>query len=186
MSAPSLETAFAVVVNWNGGDGNRDCLDSLVRSGVAAECIPPSLVAAMQTVLRSSDLKLAQQYWVRTDYRPPPYNDCPGMHSDHACLPWQREATPQQTYYLCQLALNDILQGGAATMVGATAFRGNRDRGHRAINNRHRARCGVAICCGNRGGDRANVSRTRVTPCEIHTGHDLRDRGSGSVCGWDP
>ena len=94
-----------------------------IRSGVAAECIPPSLVAAMQTVLRSSDLKLAQQYWVRTDYRPPPYNDCPGMHSDHACLPWQREATPQQTYYLCQLALNDILQGGAATMVSPAAFR---------------------------------------------------------------
>ena len=94
-----------------------------IRSGVAAECIPPALVAAMQIVLRSTDIKLAQQYWVRTDYRPPPYSDHPGMHMDHACLPWQREATPQQTYYLCQVALNDIPPGGAGTMVSPDAFR---------------------------------------------------------------
>lgn len=94
-----------------------------IRSGVAAELIPPALVDTMQTVLRSSDVKLAQQYWVRTDYRPPPYVDHPGMHSDHACLPWQREATPQQHYYLCQVALNDIPIGGAGTLVSPPAFR---------------------------------------------------------------
>jgi hypothetical protein len=68
-------------------------------------------------------VKLAQQYWVRTDYSEPPYNDHPGMHLDHACLPWQREATPQQHYYLCQVALSDIPPGGAATMVSPAAFR---------------------------------------------------------------
>jgi hypothetical protein len=94
-----------------------------IRSPVAAECIPPALVAAMEAVLRSTDVKLSQQYWVRTDYSPPPYNDHPGMHLDHACLPWQREATPQQTNYLCQVALADIPPGGAATLVSPAAFR---------------------------------------------------------------
>ena len=88
-------------------------------------CLPPALVEAMQTALRSTraDIKLSQQYWVRTDYRPPPYNDHPGMHLDHACLPWQREATPSQHYYLCQVALCDIPPGGAATLVSPAAFR---------------------------------------------------------------
>lgn len=94
-----------------------------IRSSVAAECVPPQLVAALQIALRSKDIKLAQQYWVRTDYRPPPYSNRPGMHMDHACLPWQREATPQQTYYLCQVALNDIPPGGAGTFVSPDAFR---------------------------------------------------------------
>lgn len=39
MSAPSVERTFAVVVNWNGGDGNCDCLESLVRSGLAPDRI---------------------------------------------------------------------------------------------------------------------------------------------------
>ena len=96
-----------------------------IRSATPAECLPPALVEAMQTALRSTraDIKLSQQYWVRTDYRPPPYNDHPGMHLDHACLPWQREATPSQHYYLCQVALCDIPPGGAATLVSPAAFR---------------------------------------------------------------
>ena len=37
MSAPSLERTFAVVVNWNGGEQNLACLESLLAGGLARE-----------------------------------------------------------------------------------------------------------------------------------------------------
>ena len=79
--------------------------------------INEELVGAVSKVLRSDDVKLGQQYIVRTDYQPGPYSDSPGLHMDHSCLPWQYEASPSQHYFLAMVALNDIESGGAATLV---------------------------------------------------------------------
>ena len=63
------------------------------------------------------DLKLMQQFLVRTDYQPPPYPAHPGWHMDHATLPWQQNFTPSQHYYASLIALDDIPVGLAPFTV---------------------------------------------------------------------
>lgn len=69
------------------------------------------------------DLKLMQQFLVRTDYQPPPYPEHPGWHMDHATLPWQQEFSPSQHYYASLIALDDIPTGLAPFIVADDSLR---------------------------------------------------------------
>ena len=89
-----------------------------IRDSATAALINQRMIDVVGECLRSDDLKLLQQYLVRTDYRPGPYPERPGFHADHASLPAQYDATPSQHYLLAMLALSDVPSGGAATVMG--------------------------------------------------------------------
>lgn len=91
-----------------------------IRDPVVAGLITAPQVAVHAEALRCkqlSDLKLMQQFLIRTDYQPGPYAPHPGWHMDHATLPWQRACTPSQHYYSSMVALDDVPSGCAPFLV---------------------------------------------------------------------
>ena len=98
-----------------------------VRDGpTMAGLITSPQVDVLATVLgcrAPEDLKLMQQFLIRSDYQPPPYAAHPGWHMDHATLPWQQDSTPSQHYYGAFIALADIPTGLAPFTVAADSLR---------------------------------------------------------------
>jgi hypothetical protein len=95
-------------------------------AGVLAELVTGPQLEACAQALRVSDpreLKLLQQFLIRTDHEPPPHTAHPGWHMDHSTLPWQRDATPSQHYFGALIALADIPAGNAAFTVAAGSMR---------------------------------------------------------------
>ncbi len=96
--------------------------DGPTMAGLITEIQVQVHVQALKCQARE-DLKLMQQFLVRTDYQPPPYPAHPGWHMDHATLPWQQEHKPSQHYYASLIALDDIPVGLAPFTVAAGSLR---------------------------------------------------------------
>lgn len=75
-------------------------------------------VTLLRRALRSEQLRLRQQMFMRTDPRPePPPSRVHGWHIDTPFLPEEWEATPRRTYLQLFVYCSPVRPGGAATMV---------------------------------------------------------------------
>jgi hypothetical protein len=104
-------------------NGYRHDIRHPIREPLMAELVTSEMVAVFRQALRSADVKLQQQFLVRTDYQPPPYSKHPGWHIDHPCLNWQLDATPSQHYYSAMVALAPVPAGCANFTVAAGSLR---------------------------------------------------------------
>ena len=103
--------------------GYRHSLRHPIRHPVCAELVPPAMVRMHERLLRTENLRMNQQFMIRTDYSPPPYPQTPGWHMDHSFLPMQYDATPRAVYYSSMVVLSKIDAGGAAFTVSPPSLR---------------------------------------------------------------
>ena len=103
--------------------GYRHSLRHPIRHPVCAELVPPAMVRMHERLLRTENLRMNQQFMIRTDHSPPPYPETPGWHMDHSFLPMQYDATPRAVYYSSMVVLSKIDAGGAAFTVSPPSLR---------------------------------------------------------------
>jgi hypothetical protein len=104
----------------------RHSLRHPIRDAVMADLVPPAMVAIHRRLLRTENLRMNQQFMIRTDYNPAAaggHHEDVGWHLDHSFLPQQYEATPRAVYYSSMVALKPILPGGAAFLVNPHSLR---------------------------------------------------------------
>ena len=102
----------------------------------------PATLELAATLIKSHDLRLREQVFIRSDPSPPPYQ-APQWHIDAAFCRAEFEARPRQVYYQMLHCCSAVSAGGAAFMIVPGSHRlsleasdnAERERGRQPIQN---------------------------------------------------